>query len=127
MDEGNQPEIIECEIRLHSAPPTGTGASTPTAADWAATVVGLPVTFRAIAITSKGSWNGPLHPGIDIAAPRQLDDPYWTVSLPACKGVPIIFGRVGRPLSIGEAFNLPPGEPGVWLEGLVFEGAIVIE
>jgi hypothetical protein len=36
-------------------------------------------------------------------------------------------GQVGRSLAIGEAFNLPPGEPDVWTEGVVFDGAIVIE
>jgi hypothetical protein len=36
-------------------------------------------------------------------------------------------GQVGRSLAIGETFNLPPGEPDVWTEGVVFDGAIVIE
>ncbi len=36
-------------------------------------------------------------------------------------------GQVGRRLAIGETFKLPPGEPGVWTEGVVFDGAIVIQ
>jgi len=64
---------------------------------------------------------------VEIASPVALDDPWWTVFLPASRGVPIVVGQVGRPLAIGEAFTLPPGEPGVWTEGAVFDGTIVIE
>lgn len=126
-DAGDEPEIIECEIRLHSGRPAGPATGEPSNADWSETVVGEAVTFQAIAITSKGAWNGPLPPGVEIAPPVALDDPYWTVCLPASRGAPVIVGRVGRPLAIGEAFNLPPGRPGVWTEGVPFEGAIVIE
>jgi hypothetical protein len=121
----DRPEIIECEIRLHSARPDKPGDLS--FSDWAQTVVGNPITFRAIAITGKGSWNGPLSPGVEIAAPTALDDPYWTIFLPSSTGVAIMVGRVGRPLAIGEAFILPPGVPGHWIEGVVFDGAIVTE
>jgi hypothetical protein len=121
------PEIIECEIRLHSTQPASNTTGDASWAEWSETVVGDPVTFRAIAMIAKGAWNGPLAPGVEICAPVALDDPYWTVFLPAGNGVPIVVGRVGRPLAIGEAFTLPPGEPGAWTEGVVFDGAIVVE
>jgi len=123
----DDPEIIECEIRLHSGPPAGKGTAEASWVDWSETAVGEPVTFQAIAITSRGAWNGPLPPGVQICPPRALNDPYWTVFLPVSSGVPILTGKVGRPLAIGEEFTLPPGEPGVWKEGIAFDGAIVIE
>lgn len=126
-DDLDQPEIIECRIQLHSDRPVGTASDEPSIADWSKTAVSEGVTFRAIAIVSKGAWNGPLSPGIEVAAPEPLEDPYWTVSLPAGKGLPIMVGQVGRRLAIGETFKLPPGEPGVWTEGVVFDGAIVIQ
>jgi hypothetical protein len=126
-DDGDQPEIIECEIQLHSDRPASNVTGELSTADWSKTAVGKAVTFRAIVIISKGAWNGPLSPGIDIAAPVPLEDPYWTVSLPASRGVPVLVGHVGRRLAIGDVFKLPPGEPGIWTEGLVFDGAIVIE
>lgn len=124
--ERDRPEIIECELRLHGAPPANGSGQGPTFEDWSATAVGEAVRFRAIAIPSQGAWNGPLPPGAEVAAPRALDDPYWSVFLPASKGAPIISGRVGHPLAIGEAFCLPSGRPGEWTRDLAFEGAIVI-
>jgi len=123
----NEPQIIECEIRLHSGRPADKGSNELSWADWSETVVGQPVTFRAIAILAEGAWNGPLSPGVEISPPRALDDPYWTVFLPDSRGAPVLTGRVGHPLAIGEAFTLPPGEGGVWTPGVVFDGAIVIE
>ena|GEM_PF-3921573 len=90
-------------------------------------MVGEPVTFRAIAVTARGAWNGPIPPGVEIAAPVALGDPYWTVFLPASRGRPIQVGRVGRPLGIGEQFILASGEPDTWTDGVTFDGAIVIE
>jgi hypothetical protein len=126
-DDRDQPEIIECKIQLHSDRPASSATGEPSTTDWSKTAVSEAVTFRAIAIVSQGAWNGPLSPGIEIAAPVPLENPYWTVSLPASKGVPVLVGQVGRRLGIGETFKLPPGEPGVWTEDVVFEGAIVIE
>jgi hypothetical protein len=123
-DSAGRPEIIECEIRLHSARPDG---ASDKFTDWAQTAVGDPITFQAIAITGNGWWNGPLSPGVEIAASAALDDPYWTVFLPASTGIPIMVGQVGRPLGIGETFTLPPGEQGHWTEGVVFDGAVVTE
>jgi hypothetical protein len=123
----DRPEIIECEIRLHSGRPASKTTAEPSWADWSETVVGRAVRFQAVANMGKGAWSGPLSPGVQIAPPVALDDPYWTVFLPASTGVPLMVGQVGRPLAIGEAFNLPPGEPDVWTEGVVFDGAIVIE
>jgi hypothetical protein len=125
----DEPEIIECELRLHRARPAG-AAPDPgqlTWADWAQTVVGEPVTFRAVAITGKGAWNGPLPPGAQVAAPVTLDDPWWTIFLPSGRGVPVMVGQVGRPLSIGDSFALPPRREGEWTDGIAFQGAIVIE
>lgn len=127
MADDDTPEIIECELRLHSARPTGEGSQEPTWADWAATAVGDPVTFQARALIGKGAWNGPLPPGVENSPPVALDDPWWTVFLPGGRGVPILAGQVGHPLAIGEAFSLPPAEDGVWTDGVVFEGAIVTE
>ncbi len=56
-----------------------------------------------------------------------LDDPYWTVFLPDARGVPIMSDRVGRPLAIGEPFNLAAGVEGQWTANVVFDGAIVTE
>jgi hypothetical protein len=123
----SQPQIIECEIRLHSSRPADQGSAEPTFADWSATVVGDAVTFQAIANPARGTWNGPLSPGVEVAPPAALDDPYWTVFLPASKGVPIMVGHVGHPLAVGEAFTLAPGQPGVWTADVVFDGAIVID
>jgi hypothetical protein len=123
----DRPEIIECELRLHSARPTEAAPSEFSWADWAETVVGEPVTFQAIANIGKAAWSGPLPPGVEISPPVALDDPWWTVFLPAARGIPIVSGRVGHPLAIGEAFKLPPGDPDVWTEGVVFNGAIVTE
>ncbi|MGP8058557.1 MAG: hypothetical protein ACLP9C_02825 [Acidimicrobiales bacterium] len=125
-DTGDRPEIIECEIRLHTGRPAQ-GSGEPSWSDWAQTVVGEPVTFRAVAVTAKGAWNGPIPPGVEIAAPVALADPYWTVFLPAASGPPVQTGQVGRPLAIGEAFTLGPGEPDRWIDGVTFEGAIVID
>ena len=124
MDD-DQPEIIECEIRLHSGPPANGQTGPRPWAEWSQTVVGNPVTFRARAIAAKGAWNGPLSPGVEIAAPEALNDPYWTVFLPEGKGVPIVVGQIGHPLAIGETFTLPPDEPNVWQQGAVFDGTIV--
>jgi hypothetical protein len=123
----DDPEIIECQIRLHSARPAAPASGEPSWADWSATCVGEPVTFQAIAVTGRGAWNGPLPPGVAISPPVALDDPWWTVFLPDGKGVPIVAGPVGRALSIGDSFSLAPGEAGVWTEGVVFDGAIVVE
>lgn len=127
MGEEDEPEIIECELRLHHARPEEGQGGELLWADWSETVVGEPVTFRAIAITGKGAWNGPLPPGAAISPPKALEDPWWTVFLPNGRGVPVRVGQVGRPLAIGDEFNLPPGQDGVWEEGVVFVGAIVIE
>jgi hypothetical protein len=127
VDTGDRPEIIKCQIRLHTGRPAGETPDELTFADWSQTSVGDPVTFEAIAITGKGLWNGALPPGVEIAAPVALDDPYWTVFLPSARSVPIVSGRVGRPLAIGEAFNLIPGVEGTWTEDVVFDGAIVID
>jgi hypothetical protein len=126
-NDEDRPEIIECEIRLHSGQPANKAAAQLSWADWSESIVGHAVTFQAIANIGKGAWNGPLSPGVQIAAAVALDDPYWKVFLPSRRGVPIMVGQVGRPLAIGETFNLPPGQPGVWTEGVVFDGAIVIE
>jgi hypothetical protein len=123
----DDPEIIECELRLHSARPTTEAPGDPTWADWAGTVVGEPVTFRAVAVTGDGAWNGPLPPGAEVSPPVALDDPWWTVFLPDGRGVPVLAGRVGHALAIGDSFTLPPGEEGSWTHGVVFSGAIVIE
>jgi hypothetical protein len=120
-------EIIECELRLHSGRPTERATGELTWADWSETVVGEAITFRARADTAKGLWSGPLAPGIEVAAPVALDDPYWTVFLPSGRGVPILVGQVGHPLAIGESFHLPPGRPGVWTTDVTFEGAIVTD
>ena len=127
MDTGDSPEIIRCQIRLHSGRPTGEKPDEWTFADWSHTVVGDAVTFEAIAVTAKGLWNGPLHPGVEIMSFVALDDPYWTVFLPDARGVPIMSDRVGRPLAIGEPFNLAAGVEGQWTANVVFDGAIVTE
>jgi hypothetical protein len=124
--EAEVPEIIECELRLHASPPATAPLTEASFADWSTTVAGFPVTFRALAITARGAWNGPLSPGVDIATPVLLEDPHWTVFLPASKGLPVVTGRVGRPLTVGECFTLEPGQHGVWHEGIVFDGAIVL-
>ena len=123
----DSPDIIKCQIRLHSSQPLGEKSDGPTFADWSQTVVGEPITFEAIAITGKGLWNGPLSPGVEIDAPVALGDPYWTVFLPSSRGVPVMSGRVGRSLAKGETFNLPPGVEGVWTPNVVFDGAIVVD
>ena len=38
-----------------------------------------------------------------------------------------MYDRVGHPLAIGEAFQLPPGIDGEWTANVVFDGAIVID
>ncbi len=119
--------IIECDLRLHSSRPADGTTGELTWADWSETVVGKAVTFQALAITAKGLWNGPLAPGAEVPAPIALDDPYWTVFLPSGRGVPILVGQVGHPLAIGECFQLPPGQPGVWTANVTFEGAIVTD
>ncbi len=124
-ETADRPEIIECEIRLHAGSPSST--TEVVFDDWIRTVVGDPVTFRAVAITGRGLWNGPLPPGVEIAAPTALPDPYWTVFLPASTGVPVMTGRVGHPMAVGETFALVPEAPGTWVEGIVFDGAIVTE
>ncbi len=123
----DEPEIIECELRLHFARPEIQEGTEPVWADWSETVVGEPVTFRAVAITGKGAWNGPLQPGAAIASPKALLDPWWTIFLPNGRGVPIKAGQVGYPLAIGDEFNLPPGHEGVWEDGVEFTGAIVVD
>ena len=123
----DDPEIIECQIRLHSSRPDASATGGLSWADWSTTCVGEPVTFQAIAITGKGAWNGPLPPGVEISPPVALDDPWWTVFLPDGTGAPILSGQVGRALTIGDSFSLPPGETGVWTEGLIFDGAVVVE
>jgi len=64
---------------------------------------------------------------VEVAAPEALVDPHWSVFLPAARGVPIMVGQVGRRLAIGEAFTLPPAEPGNWTANIVFDGAIVTD
>jgi hypothetical protein len=127
VESEDSPEIIECQIRLHSGPPAKTGDGEPSWTDWSETVVGTAVTFKAVAMTTKGSWNGPLSPGVEISPPVPVSDPYWTVFLPAGRGVPVMVGQVGHALGVGEAFRLPAGELGVWTEGVVFEGTIVTD
>jgi hypothetical protein len=117
--------IIECDLRLHSGRPAERATGELTWADWSETVVSEAVTFQALAVPAKGLWNGPLPPGAEVAAPMALADPYWTVFLPSGKGAPIRTGQVGHPLAIGECFQLPPGQPGVWTADVTFEGAIV--
>lgn len=120
--------IIECDLRLHSGRPADKAATGElTWANWSETVVGHAVTFQAIANTAEGLWSGPLSPGAEVAAPVALDDAYWTVFLPSGRGVPILVGQVGYPLAIGEAFKLPPGQPGIWTAHVVFEGAIITD
>jgi hypothetical protein len=127
VGDDDSPEIIECAIRLHSSRPPNKADGEPSWTEWSQTVVGAAVTFQAIAIPSTGAWNGPLSPGVEIAPPVALDDPYWTVFLPDGRGVPILTGQVGRPLGIGEAFALPPGTHGVWTQGVVFDGTIITD
>jgi hypothetical protein len=119
--------IIECELRLHSGRPADKATGDLKWAEWSETVVGHAVTFQAIANTAAGTWNGPLSPGVEIAAPAALEDPHWTVFLPAARGVPIIDGQVGHSLATGEAFTLAPAEPGTWTANVVFDGAIVTD
>ena len=126
-DTDDGPEIIKCQIRLHSSRPAGEKPNELTFSDWSQTIVGAPITFEAIAITGRGQWNGPLSPGVAIAAPEPLGDPYWTVFLPSARGVPLVSGRVGRSLAIGESFYLLPGVEGVWTANVVFDGAIVVD
>jgi hypothetical protein len=64
---------------------------------------------------------------VEISPPVALNDPWWTVFLPDGRGVPVVFGHVGRPLSIGDPFTLPPGESGVWTQGVTFDGAVIVE
>jgi hypothetical protein len=126
-DAEDNPEIIECEIRLHSSRPANRADGELSWSDWSESAVGRAVTFQAIAITAKGAWGGPLSPGVQISPSVALDDPYWTVFLPASRGVPIVVGQVGRPLAVGEAFTLHAGEPGAWTTDVVFDGAIITE
>jgi hypothetical protein len=121
----DSPDIIKCQIRLHSSRPAGEKSAK--FADWSRTVVGDPITFEAIAVTGKALWNGPLSPGVEIEAPVPLGDPYWTIFLPSARGVPVLSGRVGRSLANGETFNLPSGVEGVWTSNVVFDGAIVVD
>ena len=123
----DDPEIIECQIRLHSGPPPPAAGERSTWAEWSQTCVGDPVNFQAIAITGRGAWNGPLSPGVEISPPVLLNDPWWTVFLPDSQGVPVLSGQVGRPLAIGDPFSLPPGQSDVWTQGVSFDGAIVVE
>jgi len=126
MAAARHPEIIECEIRLHSAPPeSGGDPSDSDAAAWAETMVGRPVSFEARADPASGAWNGPLSPGVDISAPTSLDDPWWTVRLPGSSGVPLLCGQVGHPLGIGDTFQLSAAEDGTWTTGIPFEGHAV--
>jgi hypothetical protein len=127
MPDDSSPEIIECDLRLHSAQPANKAPGELVCEDWLATAVGNPVRFEAIAVVGRGAWGGPLPPGAEISPPVPLDDPWWSVFLPSSKGVPVVMGPVGRPLAIGDAFNLAPAEEGVWTTGVVFDGAIVIE
>ncbi len=127
MDPAGSPQIIECELRLHSDRPVDPPGGAAAWGEWSATTVGEPVIFRAVAVTSEGAWNGPLAPGVEIAAPVALDDPWWTIFLPDSKGRPVFADRVGRRLAIGENFSLPAGQPGIWTNGVVFDGAVVIE
>ena len=122
-----EPEVIECDLRLHSSRPAEKAGGELTWADWSQTVVGHAVTFQALANPGAGTWNGPLPPGAEIASPQALDDPHWTIFLPRSRGVPLIVGKVGHPLAIGEAFHLPPGQPGMWTANVVFDGAIVTD
>lgn len=123
MASQRRPEIIECELRLHSGPPgTGVDPSTGDAAAWSETEVGRPVSFEARADPPAGAWNGPLPPGVDISAPATIDDPWWTVRLPGSTGVPLLCGRVGRPLGIGDTFQLAPNDDRTWTTGIPFEG-----
>jgi hypothetical protein len=119
--------IIECQLRLHSARPADKATGELTLADWSETVVGHAVNFQAVVNTAEGKWNGPLSPGVEVAPPHALEDPHWTVFLPAAKGVPILVGQVGHPLATGEAFTLAPAEPGNWTSNVVFDGAIVTD
>lgn len=119
-------QIIECELRLHVARPKEQSPGPLTFADWAKTAVGDAVTFQAVASPERGAWNGPLPPGAQVSAAMALENPYWSVFLPASKGVPILFGRVGRALQIGEQFTLQPGTPESWRHDVTFDGAIVI-
>lgn len=121
------PEIIECQLRLHTAHPAGEPSAPATWAEWSTTAVGEPVTFQARVLTAEGAWNGPLPPGVEVSPPVAVDDPWWTVFLPEGRGVPILSGQVGHPLAIGDAFSLPPAVDGLWTDGVVFEGAIVTE
>ncbi len=124
---GEGPEIIECEIRLHSSRPAGAAGDEASWSEWSQTAASDPVTFQARAMTGQGVWGGPLPPGVEVAAPVPLEDPSWTVFLPRGTGRPIVTGEVGRPLAIGETFKLAAAEPGAWTEGVVFEGAIVAD
>jgi hypothetical protein len=126
-DDDDRSSIIECELRLHSGRPADRATGELTWADWSETVVGHAVTFQAIVNTAMGTWNGPLPPGVEIAPPQALDDPHWTVFLPASRGVPIMVGQVGRALATGEAFTLAPAEPGNWTANVVFDGAIITD
>ena len=127
-DEERRPEIIECELRLHAARPAPPGPGGAASwAEWSATAVGDPVTFKAVASPTTGAWNGPLAPGAAVPAPVDLAEPVYSVFLPAARGLPLLVGEVGRPLAIGECFDLPPGTPGEWTEGVPFDGAIVID
>lgn len=128
MDAEAHPQIIECEIRLHTAVPDGAAApETADAERWARTAVGEPVAFQARADPAAGSWNGPLSPGVSVAAPVALDDPWWTVRLPGSHGVPIRCGGVGRPLAVGEPFTLAAADLDRWTRGVVFDGHVVTD
>ncbi len=126
MPGAETPEIIECRLRLHASHPTIGASREPTWTEWSTTVVGDPVTFCARVLTSEGSWNGPLPPGAEVAAPCALEDAWWTVFLPDGTGAAVLSGRVGRPLAIGDTFTLPAAVDGHWTDGVVFDGAILL-
>lgn len=126
MAQPSDPQIIECEIRLHDGRPGGD--KTPAeylVVEWDGTAIGPSVPFQALADVASGLWNGPLAPGVDVSPPRVVEDPWWTVRLPGSHGVPVRVGQVGRSLDIGEAFTLPAGETGMWESDVVFEGTII--
>jgi hypothetical protein len=127
VSANRSPQIVEVHLRLHTHRPEASANDQADWDEWSSTSVGDPIVFRAVADPIAGSWNGPLPPGAEIAAPVALDDPWWTVFLPDPTGPPVLADRVGGPLAIGERHVLPAGEPGDWRDGVRFEGAIVIE
>jgi hypothetical protein len=72
--------------------------------EWSASAVGTPVRFIAVQVGVSGWYaKGP----VTITAPRDLEDPAWTVSRGSDYRVPIMTGRVGRNLAKGDTFDLP--------------------